>query len=84
MMKIILIQKIDMKKIITQLFLCSVISLALYSCGNKSHAADPNGKEYTSDYICPMHCKGSGSDAKGTCPVCKMDYVENKEKNKIE
>jgi hypothetical protein len=25
-----------------------------------------------------MYCKGSGSDSAGTCPVCKMDYVLNK------
>ena len=37
------------------------------------------GKEYTSRYICPMHCKGSGSDVAGTCPVCEMDYVLNKD-----
>jgi len=35
------------------------------------------GKEYTSAYVCPMHCEGSGSDQPGTCPVCKMKYVEN-------
>lgn len=35
------------------------------------------GLEYTSRYICPMHCKGSGSDKPGTCPVCGMEYVEN-------
>lgn len=35
------------------------------------------GKEYTSQYICPMHCKGSGSAAEGKCPVCGMDYVAN-------
>ncbi len=35
-------------------------------------------KEYASAYICPMHCKGSGSDAAGKCPVCGMDYVANK------
>ena len=34
-------------------------------------------KEYTSKYICPMHCEGSGSDEPGTCPVCKMDYELN-------
>ena len=34
-------------------------------------------KEYTSKYICPMHCKGSGSDKPGTCPVCGMEYIEN-------
>ena len=38
---------------------------------------DRSGKEYTSKYICPMHCEGSGSDTTGTCPVCKMEYVEN-------
>ncbi len=33
------------------------------------------GQEYTSTYICPMHCEGSGSEEAGTCPVCGMDYV---------
>jgi len=33
-------------------------------------------KEYVSAYICPMHCKGSGSDTPGKCPVCEMDYVK--------
>lgn len=34
-------------------------------------------KEYSSAFICPMHCKGSGSDSAGTCPVCNMNYVKN-------
>lgn len=38
-------------------------------------ATDKTGKEFTSTYVCPMHCKGSGSDMKGTCPVCGMEYV---------
>ena len=38
-------------------------------------AAAEMGPEYTSDYVCPMHCKGSGSDEPGKCPVCGMDYV---------
>ena len=38
---------------------------------------DSTGPEYTAMYICPMHCKGSGSDQAGTCPVCGMDYVQN-------
>ena len=38
---------------------------------------EQQGKEYTSAYICPMHCEGSGSEHEGTCPVCKMDYVAN-------
>lgn len=26
-----------------------------------------------------MHCEGSGSDEPGACPVCGMEYVENKD-----
>lgn len=39
-------------------------------------AAMPHGegKAYTSAFICPMHCEGSGSDQPGNCPVCGMDY----------
>jgi len=44
--------------------------------GTKS-ATEQQGKEYTSAYVCPMHCKDSGSDKEGTCPVCNMDYVKN-------
>lgn len=40
-------------------------------------AADETGMEYTSAYVCPMHCKGSGSAEAGKCPVCGMDYVAN-------
>ncbi len=46
--------------------------------GHSHGAANKTGKEYTSAYICPMHCKGSGSAAAGKCPACKMDYVANK------
>jgi|AntRauTorckE5430_2_1112549.scaffolds.fasta_scaffold06469_1 hypothetical protein len=45
--------------------------------GQEESAIDKTGKEYTSAYVCPMHCEGSGSDAAGTCPKCKMVYVEN-------
>lgn len=38
---------------------------------------DKTGKEYTSAYICPMHCEGSGSETAGKCPKCKMDYIAN-------
>ncbi|NNC85575.1 MAG: hypothetical protein HKO56_06400 [Bacteroidia bacterium] len=38
---------------------------------------DMDSKEYASAYVCPMHCEGSGSDAEGKCPACKMDYVKN-------
>ena len=57
------------------------------ACGGNSHSHDhgdatttedaTQGKEYTSKYICPMHCAGSGSHDPGKCPVCGMDYVLN-------
>jgi rubrerythrin len=40
-----------------------------------------DGLEYTSKYVCPMHCKGSGSDSEGKCPVCGMTYVLNENYN---
>ena len=52
--------------------------LTLSSCGDSS-AADKQGKEYTSAYVCSMHCEGSGSDEAGKCPVCGMDYVKNED-----
>jgi hypothetical protein len=53
--------------------------LLLFSCNNSGTQAgkDRQGPEYTSAYICPMHCEGSGSSEPGTCPVCGMDYVQN-------
>nr|WP_297783148.1 heavy metal-binding domain-containing protein [uncultured Allomuricauda sp.] len=41
--------------------------------------AGMQGMEYTSKYICPMHCEGSGSDEEGKCPVCGMTYVLNED-----
>lgn len=35
------------------------------------------GPAFTSAYVCPMHCTGSGSDQPGKCPVCGMDYIVN-------
>ena len=43
----------------------------------ESGTVDKSGPEYTSAYICPMHCEGSGSDQAGQCPECGMDYVAN-------
>lgn len=71
--------------------LCAIVFIfALASCGGNSQTGNTNatdaapatqqtakGKEYTSKYVCPMHCKGSGASAKGECPVCGMDYVVN-------
>ena len=53
--------------------------LSFSSCGNGDKADDKQGKEYTSEYICPMHCKDSGSDKPGKCPVCGMDYKKNED-----
>lgn len=48
--------------------------------GEESSSVDKTGKEYTSAYVCPMRCEGSGSESPGNCPKCKMVYVENTEK----
>ena len=50
--------------------------------GQEESSVDKTGKEYTSAYICPMHCEDSGSETAGTCPVCGMDYVANEEHTK--
>ncbi|MCB0686542.1 MAG: hypothetical protein KDC53_08455 [Saprospiraceae bacterium] len=71
----------------------TALAITLWSCGGNSHdhsheghehgatmeAAHGEGKEYTSAYVCPMHCEGSGSDQAGTCPKCGMDYVAQSE-----
>lgn len=41
--------------------------------------AHGEGKEYTSAYVCPMHCEGSGSEESGNCPKCGMAYVAQAE-----
>jgi DnaJ-class molecular chaperone len=57
-----------------------VVLFVVSACGGKGASEEQaKGKEYTSAYVCPMHCEGSGSDAEGVCPVCKMDYVANTE-----
>lgn len=71
------------------LFLLITISILTFSCsdGNSSEKAtstEAHGTNaaYTSAYVCPMHCKDSGSDKAGTCPVCGMDYIAQKEHTK--
>jgi hypothetical protein len=58
-------------------------SLLMTSCGSNSESSTETehtmGKEHTSAYVCPMHCEDSGSDEMGSCPVCGMDYVKNKD-----
>lgn len=50
-----------------------------HSQDGTSSEKDKSGPEYTSKYVCPMHCEGSGSEEPGKCPVCGMDYVLNDE-----
>ena len=67
-----------MKKIKVILLFMALLTVGLVytSCGNDSQQTEQQSKEYTSAFVCPMHCEGSGSDKAGTCPVCNMDYVE--------
>jgi len=85
------LNKIEMKNLKMFLFLAilSAGALSIASCGgsgeNNSEAtehehADDRGKEYTSAYVCEMHCEGSGSDKPGECPKCGMKYVANTDK----
>lgn len=73
-----------MKKLIFSFIAITVMTLA--ACGGEHQHDQSNGsseeakahgtgKEYTSAFICPMHCPGSGSDQAGTCPACGMDYM---------
>ena len=75
-----------MKNLQIILFLVTlfVIGSSVSSCNNKSGKStntEQQGKEYTSAYVCPMHCEGSGSKEPGECPVCGMDYVKNEDHN---
>ncbi len=40
-----------------------------------AEVSNGEGKEFTSAYVCPMHCADSGSDEAGECQVCGMAYV---------
>lgn len=63
--------------------LLAIGALGITSCDNSSsktstqEQTEETGPEYTSAYVCPMHCEGSGSSEPGKCPVCGMDYVAN-------
>ncbi|MGB5170530.1 heavy metal-binding domain-containing protein [Eudoraea sp.] len=76
-----------MSKII-KLFLSGILAIAsitMVSCkDNKTKTetettTEQQGKEYTSAYVCPMHCKDSGSDQEGTCDTCGMTLVKNED-----
>lgn len=64
-----------------------VVSVSMMSCkDNKKETVteaettlENQGKEYTSAYVCPMHCEDSGSDKEGTCGTCGMTLVKNED-----
>lgn len=74
-----------MKQSIYLILIFVFIQLAFINCKHKVETqekpvmekVDTSGPEYSSMYICPMHCEGSGSDKPGICPVCEMDYELN-------
>jgi len=82
-----LINKLEMKNFKRILIIAFIGSgsLAMVGCGGatsgnteaKEVAVESHGEgtAYTSAYVCPMHCKDSGSDQAGNCPACGMDYV---------
>ena len=70
-----------MKSIKSNLLLLLSVVAFFIACGqggNKAQAEDSYA--YTAAYICPMSCEGSGAEAPGNCPSCKMDYVQNEKK----
>lgn len=74
--------KTNKMKYLNKILFSGLLLSALAACSSSNNTNEENsktGKEYTSAYICPMHCEGSGSDSTGICPVCKMDYVKNEE-----
>lgn len=78
-------------KIMTTTLTVLMLTFALVACGGEqtteedmttspvSEMPHGEGKAYTSPYVCPMHCEGSGSEEAGNCPVCGMAYVEHDE-----
>lgn len=81
-------------KTMTTLMLVLSVTFAFTACGDSAVEADTatetttevaaeaphgEGKEFTSAYVCPMHCTDSGSDAEGECPTCGMAYIAQAE-----
>lgn len=55
-----------------------IAAVAIVSCkDNKTKTTEKQGTEYRSAYVCPMHCKESGSDKEGKCGTCGMTLVKN-------
>lgn len=66
-----------MKSILLKITMGLLVVGTISACSSTQTQEEQTSKEYTSAYICPMHCEGSGSDSAGTCPTCQMDYVKN-------
>ncbi|MEZ5008287.1 MAG: heavy metal-binding domain-containing protein [Chitinophagales bacterium] len=70
-----------MKKLSIQILMLIILGMTVTftacNSGSKTEKVDKTGKEYTSAYICPMHCPGSGADEPGNCSVCGMPMVKN-------
>jgi hypothetical protein len=45
----------------------------------KEGAIAKQGAEYTSAYVCPVHCKDSGSDKEVACNTCGMTLMKNED-----
>lgn len=64
-----------------------VASVSMVSCKDNKKEVEAEtettienqGKEYTSAYVCPMHCEDSGSDKEGKCGSCGMTLVKNED-----
>jgi uncharacterized paraquat-inducible protein A len=70
----------NLKSILGAMLIMATISMV--SCKEneakiKPTTEDDQGNEYTSAYVCPMHCKDSGSDKEGTCDSCGMTLIKN-------
>jgi uncharacterized paraquat-inducible protein A len=72
----------NLKSILGAMLIMATISMV--SCKENEAETKPatkvdQGTEYTSAYVCPMHCKDSGSDKEGTCDSCGMTLIKNEE-----
>ncbi|MEW7277884.1 heavy metal-binding domain-containing protein [Aquimarina sp. 2201CG1-2-11] len=63
----------------TLLLVISCKDKETHNTNQQTETVKKQGKEYSSAYVCPMHCQGSGSEHEGTCPKCEMTYVINKD-----
>ena len=80
--------RINLRFMTFLLLVAGLVAFTACSGGGDDQAGDSEtmemdgehtGPEYTSAYVCPMHCKGSGSDEPGKCPECGMAYVAKDE-----